>query len=238
MPIDMSHPYGQLLATMSRRQLLDIALETRRRGGAADDHAPGVGAAGVPQLSVFTRRGVGRSLAGRASCCGPGWRPSPSRAAACRRPTSKCRGRSPPIARSGTSSAREPRSRGRSLATACTSRPRASRPAANTSIASAAAARPARSGAPRPRRRPARRSIACASACAAAAITRPATSPATAGWPTKQFDFVFHTGDYIYEGRGDANRNPEQRPPAPADRRSTRSSTIATATRSTSPIRI
>ncbi len=24
----------------------------------------------------------------------------------------------------------------------------------------------------------------------------------------EQFDFVFHTGDYIYEGRGDANRNP------------------------------
>ena len=25
----------------------------------------------------------------------------------------------------------------------------------------------------------------------------------------EQFDFVFHTGDYIYEGRGDANRNPD-----------------------------
>ena len=31
MPIDMSHPYGQLLATMSRRQLLDIGWNSAPR---------------------------------------------------------------------------------------------------------------------------------------------------------------------------------------------------------------
>ena len=131
-----------------------------------------------------------------------------------------------------------PRLRGRSLVTASTSRPMAWHPAANTSIASAAAARPARLGGRKRRRRPARRSIGCASACAAAATTRPATSPPTAVLAEEQFDFVFHTGDYIYEGRGDANRNPEQRARCISARRSTRWSTIETATRNTNPIRI
>ena len=80
--------------------------------------------------------------------------------------------------------------------------------AASTSTAFASAARSARSGAPRPRRPPAPPSIACASPSAAAATTRPATSPRSAGSPTEQFDFVFHTGDYIYEGRDDGGQNP------------------------------
>ena len=49
----------------------------------------------------------------------------------------------------------------------------------------------------------------------------------------EQFDFVFHTGDYIYEGRGDGGRNPNNVRVSITARRSTRSSTIATATRST-----
>ena len=53
----------------------------------------------------------------------------------------------------------------------------------------------------------------------------------------EQFDFVFHTGDYIYEGRADGGRNDRVRQHnGHGDR--TRSSTIATATRSTSPIAI
>ena len=49
----------------------------------------------------------------------------------------------------------------------------------------------------------------------------------------EHFDFVFHTGDYIYEGRAEP-AEPIASGSTTA-RRSTRSSTIATATRSTSP---
>ena len=45
-------------------------------------------------------------------------------------------------------------------------------------------------------------------------------------------DFVFHTGDYIYEGRDDGGRH-GARPATRGCRRSTRSSTTGTATRST-----
>ena len=66
----------------------------------------------------------------------------------------------------------------------------------------------ARSAAPRRRRPPAPASTGCASRSAAAATSRPGTSPRSAGIAAEQFDFVFHTGDYIYEGRDDGGRNP------------------------------
>ena len=54
----------------------------------------------------------------------------------------------------------------------------------------------------------------------------------------EQFDFVFHTGDYIYEDRADTAAARRSRCASIRARRSTRSSTIATATRSTSRIPI
>ena len=207
MPIDMTHPYGQLLSRMSRRQLLDIAWK--------------LGA--VAALPMTTRVAWAQPIfrtypfsLGVAS--GDPWptsvvlwtrlAPEPFEGGGMPTANVEVSWQVATDRTFRTSSVRVPQWRGRSLATACMSKPRGSRRAANISIDSAAAAKPVRLAAPRPRRRPARQSIGCALACAAAGITRPATSPATAGWPTKQFDFVFHTGDYIYEGRGDANRNP------------------------------
>ena len=48
----------------------------------------------------------------------------------------------------------------------------------------------------------------------------------------EQFDFVFHTGDYIYEGRADGGRT-DRRCGSTTATSSTRSSTTATATRCT-----
>ena len=105
-------------------------------------------------------------------------------------------------------------------------------PGASTGIASAPAARSARSAARRPRRRRRRRRSAALRACAAAATTRRATSPRSDGIADERFDFVFHTGDYIYEGAPTADAIPRSSGSTTA-RRSTRSSTIATATRCT-----
>ena len=105
------------------------------------------------------------------------------------------------------SCATAPRSHARSSGTASTSRRQGSSQAASTSTVFTAGRRSARSDAPRPRRRKGRPSIVCASRCAAAATTRPATSRPTDGIAAEQFDFVFHTGDYIYEGRADGGKS-------------------------------
>ena len=58
-----------------------------------------------------------------------------------------------------------------------------------------------------PRRRPARRSIACASRVCGCQHYEDGYFTAFRRIAEEQFDFVFHTGDYIYEGRADGGRN-------------------------------
>ncbi len=66
----------------------------------------------------------------------------------------------------------------------------------------------ARSAAPRRRRPPAPRSIGCASRVCGCSHFETGYFTAFRRLAAEQFDFVFHTGDYIYEGRDDGGRNP------------------------------
>ena len=158
-------------------------------------------------LSVLAGRRLGRSACLTASCCGRDWRRSRSRAAACRWRTSRWTGRSRATRGSRRSRRKARRSRGRSSATASTSRSAGSSRDATTGTAFAPATRSARSAARR------------TAPPAGAAVDRLrfavcGCSHYETGYFTafrriaeEQFDFVFHTGDYIYEGRGDGGRN-------------------------------
>ena len=99
-------------------------------------------------------------------------------------------------------------SRGPSSGTACTSKPADSSRAASTSIASAAAAKSSQVG--RTKTAPAQGAPADGIRFAVCGCNHYETGYFTAfrHLANEQFDFVFHTGDYIYEGRGDAGRNP------------------------------
>ena len=118
-----------------------------------------------------------------------------------------------------------------SRSTACSRR-------TSTGIDSAPATRSARSDARGRRPRPAPRWTGCASASAAAATTRPATSPRYRRIAQEQFDFVIHTGDYIYEGRADGGKTEGRIRQHQRRRDLSRWSTTATATVSTSRIPI
>ena len=65
-----------------------------------------------------------------------------------------------------------------------------------------------RSGGPRPRRRSARPSIRLRFAVCGCSHFETGYFTAFKRLAAEQFDFVFHTGDYIYEGRDDGGRNP------------------------------
>ena len=111
-------------------------------------------------------------------------------------------------ARSAPSQARARRSHGPSSGTACTSKPAGSSRAANTSIASAAAARSARSAARRPRRPRTPRADRLRFGVCGCSHYETGYFTAYRHLADEQFDFVFHTGDYIYEGRADGGQNP------------------------------
>ena len=94
-------------------------------------------------------------------------------------------------------------SRGPSSVTACMSRSRDFSPTASTGTDSVSGARSVRPGARRPRRLPAPSSSNSASRVCGCSHYETGYFTAYRRIAQEQFDFVFHTGDYIYEGRGD-----------------------------------
>ena len=201
--------YDRALQRLTRRELLNIAWKLGLAAVAQPlviDDARSRSRSSGPSRSPSASRRASPGLT--AWCCGRASRPSRSRAAACPWRTSTSPGKWRRIARSPRSRREGRPWRGPSSGTACASRSAGSSPGANTSIGFASVARSARSGGPRPRRRSARPSIACASPSAAAATTRRGTSPRSGRLADEELDFVFHTGDYIYEGRDDGGKTP------------------------------
>ena len=199
--------YDRTLPRLSRRELLNIAWKLGAAAVAQPFVSTRAGAAAVPHLSVYARRRVRRAVARRRRAVDAARAGAAGRAAACRWPTSKSAGRSRAIARSGPSSegdgggaagARAQRARrgrrARARARLLLSLPRRRRGQPDRPHEDGAAA-----GAPVDRLR-----------FAVCGCSHYETGYFTAfrRLAAEQFDFVFHTGDYIYEGRADGGRNP------------------------------
>ena len=203
MPIDMSHPYGQLLATLSRRQLLDIAWKL---GAVAALPMTTRLAWAQPVFSTIRSR-----LASRPAIRGPtsvvlwtrlapepfdgGGMPMANVEVSWQVATDRTFRN---IIRSGTAIARP--ELGHSVhveADGLAPGPRI--------LLSLPLRRRDQPDWPDRHRAGARRarSIGCALACAAADTIETGYFTGYGRLAEEQFDFVFHTGDYIYEGRGD-----------------------------------
>ena len=223
---------------MSRRQLLNAAWKL----GAAAVLQPVVSSrvfaqGRVRHLPVHARRRIRRSVARRRRAVDPARaRPAQWRRHADGERGSRLGDRARQafraIEQKGVAIARP------ELGTACTSKSTACSLVANTGIAFTPAARSVRSAARGQRRPRARRSIGCASRVCGCSHYETGYFTAFRGIAEEQFDFVFHTGDYIYEDRADGGTQAARVRQHIEPGNLHASATTGTATRCTSPIAI
>ncbi len=225
--------YDRAIQRLTRRELLNIAWKL----GVAAVAQPllstrAVRATAVQELSVYARRRVRRAVAGQRGLVDA----ARAGAAGGRRHADGQR-----RSRLGDCQGSRVRDAGVERDGRCPARARSQRPcrgersrawAASISIVSASAVKSARSAAPRRRHPPAPVSTSCASRCAAAATSRPGISPRSAGLRPSSSTSSSIPG--ITSTKGETMAGATRRSCGSIRvTRSTRSSTIAIATRST-----